>query len=167
MHVTKLVVAVDALLLALIPTEGLLAIPTRQENVLRILPTIKKNNNIIYYHRSNKILRSSTASLEYTSSSIENISVEKSHQCLNRVQSKIVYTLMISYIISMCFALPLTLFPVYLLYKAKLISRVRKEKWVRQTLFTTCYIILFEYHRYIIMNISQTMIWCLSSLGSH
>ena len=152
MHVTKLVVAVAALLLALLPTEGLLAIPTRQKNVLHILPTIKKNNNIIYYHR-NKILRSSTASLEYPSSSIENISVEKCHQCLDRVQSKIVHVLMISYIISMCFALPLTLFPVYLLYKAKLISRVRKEKWVRQTLFTTCYIILFEYYRYIIMNI--------------
>lgn len=145
MHITKLVVAVPALLLAL-PVEGLLAIPTRQKNVLHILPTIKKNNNIIY-HRSNKILRSTTASLEYPSSSIENISAEKSHQCLNRVQSKIVHILMISYIISMCFALPLTLFPVYLLYKAKLIGRVRKEKWVRQTLFTTCYIILFGYYR--------------------
>ena len=140
MHITKLV-AVGAALLRVLPTECLLAIPTRQQKVLHnILPTIKKNNNIIYHHRNN-ILRSSTASLEYASSSIANISAEKSHECLNRVQSKIVQTLMISYIISMCFALPLALFPVYLLSKAKLIGRVRKEKWVRQTLFTTCYFI--------------------------
>jgi hypothetical protein len=47
---------------------------------------------------------------------------------LNRMQSKIVQLLMVSYIVSMCIALPVTLFPVWLLYKAKIIDRVTKEK---------------------------------------
>lgn len=51
----------------------------------------------------------------------------ESKRALNRVQSSIVKALMIAYIASMCVALPLTLFPVYLLYKAKLIGRIQKE----------------------------------------
>ncbi|KAL7509789.1 hypothetical protein ACHAXN_006737 [Cyclotella atomus] len=49
-------------------------------------------------------------------------------QGLGKVQSTIVRTLMISYILSMCIALPVSLFPVYLLHKIKLINRVQKEK---------------------------------------
>ncbi|KAL7461782.1 hypothetical protein ACHAXS_002189 [Conticribra weissflogii] len=36
--------------------------------------------------------------------------------------------MMVTYIFSMCVALPITLFPVYLLNRAKLINRVQKEK---------------------------------------
>lgn len=49
-------------------------------------------------------------------------------QRLGKAKSAIVRTLMVSYIISMCVALPITLFPVYLMHKIKLINRVQKEK---------------------------------------
>ena len=48
---------------------------------------------------------------------------------MNKIQSKFVQLLMVTYILSMCVSLPLALLPVYILYKAKLISRVRKERW--------------------------------------
>ena len=81
-------------------------------------------NNGIY---NNNILKSSAASsMDITTPSI----LTKPHQhSLNKIQSKIVQTLMISYIASMCIALPITLSPVYILYRAKLIDRIRKEKW--------------------------------------
>ena len=47
---------------------------------------------------------------------------------LGRVKSTIVRVLMQSFIASMCIALPVTLFPVYLMYKFKIINRVQKEK---------------------------------------
>lgn len=46
---------------------------------------------------------------------------------LNKIQSKVVKALMIAYIASMCVALPVTLFPVYILYKLKIINRIQKE----------------------------------------
>jgi 1-acyl-sn-glycerol-3-phosphate acyltransferase len=46
---------------------------------------------------------------------------------LNKIQSKVVKALMIAYIASMCVALPVTLFPVYILYKLKIIDRIQKE----------------------------------------
>ena len=36
---------------------------------------------------------------------------------------------MVTYILSMCIALPVTLFPLYLLNRTKIINRVKKEKW--------------------------------------
>ena len=57
------------------------------------------------------------------------IEIPTEQRSLNKVQSKIVKSLMITYILSMCVALPTTLFPVYLLHKVKVIDRVRKEKW--------------------------------------
>lgn len=47
---------------------------------------------------------------------------------LNKIQSAIVRTLMMAFIASMCAALPLTLFPVWVLYRLKIIDRVQKEK---------------------------------------
>jgi hypothetical protein len=67
----------------------------------------------------------STMSLKSTNM----IEIPIQQQSLNKVQSKIVKSLMITYILSMCVALPTTLFPVYLLHKVKVIDRVRKEKW--------------------------------------
>ncbi|KAL9190751.1 hypothetical protein ACHAXT_000457 [Thalassiosira profunda] len=61
-------------------------------------------------------------------SAIEMPSIQ-SHRSLNSLQSKLVRALMMAYIASMCVALPVTLFPVWLLYKAKLIDRVQKERW--------------------------------------
>lgn len=46
---------------------------------------------------------------------------------LNKIQSKVVKALMIAYIASMCVALPVTLSPVYILYKFKIIDRIQKE----------------------------------------
>jgi len=85
--------------------------------------TYGRNNG--YYNKN--ILKSSAASsMDITRPS----SSTKPHQhSLNKIQSKIVQTLMISYIASMCIALPLTLSPIYILYRAKLIDRIRKEKW--------------------------------------
>ena len=85
--------------------------------------TYGRNNG--YYNKN--ILKSSAASsMDITRPSI----LTKPHQhSLNKIQSKIVQTLMISYIASMCIALPITLSPVYILYRAKLIGRIRKEKW--------------------------------------
>jgi hypothetical protein len=68
----------------------------------------------------------SLMSLKSTNMAIE---IPTEQQSLNKVQSKIVKSLMITYILSMCVALPTTLFPVYLLHKVKVIDRVRKEKW--------------------------------------
>jgi len=47
---------------------------------------------------------------------------------LNGVQSILTRTLMMSYIISMCVALPTSLFPIYLLHKLRIIDRAQKEK---------------------------------------
>jgi hypothetical protein len=68
----------------------------------------------------------SLMSLKSTNMAIE---IPTEQRSLNKVQSKIVKSLMITYILSMCVALPTTLFPVYLLHKVKVIDRVRKEKW--------------------------------------
>lgn len=68
----------------------------------------------------------SLMSLKSTTMAIE---IPTEQRSLNKVQSKIVKSLMITYILSMCVALPTTLFPVYLLHKVKVIDRVRKEKW--------------------------------------
>ena len=54
---------------------------------------------------------------------------------LNGFQRILTRTLMLSYITSMCVALPTALFPIYLLHKLKLIDRTRKETsslWVGQ-----------------------------------
>lgn len=55
-------------------------------------------------------------------------SANDSTRTLGKVKSSIVRALMISYIVSMCIALPVTLFPVHLLHKARIINRVQKEK---------------------------------------
>mmetsp|Transcript_3822 Transcript_3822/g.9763 ORF Transcript_3822/g.9763 Transcript_3822/m.9763 type:complete len:392 (+) Transcript_3822:259-1434(+) len=73
------------------------------------------------YNR-NRVLKSSVAS------SIDIPSIE-SQRSLNRIQSNIVKAMMVTYVASMCVALPVTLFPVFLLYRANIIDRVRKEKW--------------------------------------
>lgn len=72
-----------------------------------------------------EIITSLMSSLKTTNT----IEIPTEQQSLNKVQSKIVKSLMITYIVSMCVALPTTLFPVYLLHKVKVIDRVRKEKW--------------------------------------
>lgn len=76
---------------------------------------------MIHTHKSHDASMVLTSSAE----SLIGIPAERS---LNRVQSKFVKSLMVTYIVSMCVALPTTLFPVYLLHKARVIDRVRKEK---------------------------------------
>ncbi|KAL7489931.1 hypothetical protein ACHAW6_015662 [Cyclotella cf. meneghiniana] len=51
-----------------------------------------------------------------------------SSRSLGKLQSFVVKSLMISYILSMCVALPVSLFPVYLLHKARFITKSQKEK---------------------------------------
>mmetsp|Transcript_37715 Transcript_37715/g.77134 ORF Transcript_37715/g.77134 Transcript_37715/m.77134 type:complete len:398 (+) Transcript_37715:116-1309(+) len=46
---------------------------------------------------------------------------------LNKLQSAVVRTLMVAFIMSMCVALPVTLFPVWVLYRLNIINRVQKE----------------------------------------
>eukprot|EP00581_Thalassiosira_minuscula_P012485 CAMPEP_0183728520 /NCGR_PEP_ID=MMETSP0737-20130205/28258_1 /TAXON_ID=385413 /ORGANISM="Thalassiosira miniscula, Strain CCMP1093" /LENGTH=380 /DNA_ID=CAMNT_0025960485 /DNA_START=107 /DNA_END=1249 /DNA_ORIENTATION=+ len=74
------------------------------------------------YRKRETFLKSTAAS------SLEIPSID-SKKSLNTVQSKIVKAFMVTYIASMCVALPVTLFPVYLLYRAKLIDRIQKETW--------------------------------------
>lgn len=52
---------------------------------------------------------------------------------LSRVRSKLTHMGMMLYIASMCIALPATLLPQQLLYKAGFISKVRKEIWAIET----------------------------------
>lgn len=52
---------------------------------------------------------------------------------LNAFQSALVKTGMLLFLLSMCIALPLTLFPQELLYRLKLISKKRKEYWALLT----------------------------------
>ncbi len=46
---------------------------------------------------------------------------------LNKIQSMVVRTMMVAFIMSMCVALPVTLIPVWILYRLKIINRVQKE----------------------------------------
>ncbi|KAL7536802.1 hypothetical protein ACHAWF_005569 [Thalassiosira exigua] len=88
-------------------------------------PKISRSTNIDFTKshklRDQRLMSSTTAAIEIPSL--------ESQRSLNRVQSKIVKALMVTYIASMCIALPATLFPIFALYKARLIDRVRKEKW--------------------------------------
>ena len=72
-------------------------------------------------HNHHAVLHSTAAA------SLEDPSTE-TQRSLNGIQSKIVRTLMMTYIASMCVALPVTLFPVWLLYKARLVDRIQKER---------------------------------------
>lgn len=116
MQLAQLAVILAAAVLT--PIEGF-ASPGRSKIASARVPIVKSQNN-----RNVVVLSSSTAAL-----SLDNVPSLESQRTLNGVQSKIVRALMISFIASMCLALPVTLFPVYLLYKAKLINRVTKEKW--------------------------------------
>lgn len=112
----QLVIILAAALSLVAPIDGF---------ALSRLPTISAHLRVIKSQNSynqNMILNSAAAS------SIV-IPAMDSRRSLNRVQSKIVKALMVTYIASMCVALPVTLFPVYLLYKAKLIDRIQKETW--------------------------------------
>ena len=46
---------------------------------------------------------------------------------LNKIQSMVVRTMMVAFIMSMCVALPVTLIPVWVLYRLKIINRTQKE----------------------------------------
>ncbi|KAL7498635.1 hypothetical protein ACHAWT_006492 [Skeletonema menzelii] len=46
---------------------------------------------------------------------------------LNEIQSMVVRTMMVAFIMSMCVALPVTLIPVWVLYRLKIINRTQKE----------------------------------------
>ncbi|KAL3782123.1 hypothetical protein HJC23_005385 [Cyclotella cryptica] len=70
-------------------------------------------------------LRSTATPTQF--SPVDHLKVDSSRK-LGKVQSLIVKSLMISYILSMCVALPVTLFPVYLLHKARVITKPQKEK---------------------------------------
>ncbi|EED94985.1 predicted protein [Thalassiosira pseudonana CCMP1335] len=85
--------------------------------------TMASRNNILL-RKNTQLMSSATAAL---SSSLELPRVE-SQRTLSKLQSSIVRTLMIAYILSMCIALPVTMLPVYILYKLRLINRVQKEK---------------------------------------
>lgn len=93
--------------------------PSGLQQISAHIPAAKSKHS---YDRPVKALSSSVAS------SME-IPAPQSQRSLNRVQSKVVKALMITFILSMCVALPVTLFPVFLLYKARLIDRSRKERW--------------------------------------
>ncbi|KAL3767136.1 hypothetical protein ACHAW5_003155 [Stephanodiscus triporus] len=130
--IALIAVFVAALLLAApLEIEGL-ALATRTHKI-HYVPKINTQKS----HDQRMALKSSAAS------SIENSATIDSQRKLNKFQSRIVKALMVTYIASMCAALPAiphailelmncfdrTLFPVYLLYKTKIIDRVRKEKW--------------------------------------
>lgn len=104
------------------PIEGLLA-PTPKK-----LPKIHQPAAYAYAIKLQKSCAPNIV-LKSTTASAMDMPVVNSQQSLNRVQSKIVKALMVTFIASMCVALPVTLFPVFLLYKANIIDRVRKEKW--------------------------------------
>mmetsp|Transcript_35475 Transcript_35475/g.75753 ORF Transcript_35475/g.75753 Transcript_35475/m.75753 type:complete len:390 (+) Transcript_35475:200-1369(+) len=112
MQFTHLVIALVATLSLVAPADGLVL--SRLPNISAHFPQSVCNRNMV--------LKSTTAS------SVE-VPIIESQRNLTMIQSKIVKTLMVAYIASMCVALPVTLFPVYLLYKLKLIDRTRKENW--------------------------------------
>lgn len=70
-------------------------------------------------------IKSAAASIPSPSANQYNV---EPTQGLGSVKSTLVRSLMISYILSMCIALPVSLFPIYLLHKAGIINRVQKEK---------------------------------------
>lgn len=109
-----LLVALAAVLLVAIDGFAPMGLPKKHH-----APIIKSHESF----NRRMILKSSVAS------SVEIPAKMDPPRSLNRVQSKIVKALMVSFIASMCVALPVTLFPVFLLYKANIIDRVRKEKW--------------------------------------
>jgi len=53
--------------------------------------------------------------------------VSPSERKLNKIQSTVVRTMMVAFIMSMCVALPVTLIPVWILYRLKIINQVQKE----------------------------------------
>lgn len=119
MHFPKLMPAVLSAAFLVARIDGLAPARARLPNIRHVpTPAIKWQSS---YNR-NRVLESSVVS------SIEIPTVE-SQRSLNRIQSNIVKALMVTYIASMCVALPVALFPVFLLYRANIIDRVRKEKW--------------------------------------
>ena len=135
-YLTQVLLVTTALLISL--SDGLITPSNsgvQQNNSIRrnniptpILRGISQTYNI---GLSKTLLKSSTTAVSTSAVSAPAISVSVSEpkRCLNKIQSKFVQLLMVTYILSMCVSLPLALLPVYILYKAKLISRVRKERW--------------------------------------
>jgi 1-acyl-sn-glycerol-3-phosphate acyltransferase len=80
----------------------------------------------------------------------------KQKQQLSKSQSALVRLGMISFIVSMCLALPVTLLPQKLLYKLGMINRTCKERWALSTaqwcartlmrIFPFCQITAYPYH---------------------
>ena len=93
MQLAQLAVILAAAVLT--PIEGF-ASPGRSKIASARVPIVKSQNN-----RNVVVLSSSTAAL-----SLDNVPSLESQRTLNGVQSKIVRALMISFIASMCLALP-------------------------------------------------------------
>lgn len=116
MNVTNLLlVAMAAVILVVEPIGGFATMRLPAKHDARVAKPYES------FHQS-MMLKSSVVS------SVEIPDVMDQQRSLNRVQSKIVRALMVSFIASMCVALPVSLFPVFILYKAKIISRLQKEK---------------------------------------
>jgi hypothetical protein len=59
----------------------------------------------------------------------ENKTTKQQRQSLSSIEAAISKLGMILYIASMCVALPLTLFPLYILDQSKLVSQTQREQW--------------------------------------
>ena len=96
--------------------------------------TSSSRNKVVNIHShalENTLFRADTAmksSVSPIPSTTDDHLIVGSTQSLGKIKSMVVRSLMISFIISMCVALPVTLFPVHLLHKFKVINRVQKEK---------------------------------------
>jgi len=87
-------------------------------------PACKHVSSAATLHSRSTILYSSTA---VSVAEIQAVIPSETKE-LNKIQSMIVRTLMLAFIASMCLALPVTLFPVWILYRLKIIDRLQKEK---------------------------------------
>ena len=63
----------------------------------------------------------------YSSAKSSMTEYQAENQKLAKIQSTVVRTLMLAFVAGMCVALPVTLFPVWILYRLKIIDRVQKE----------------------------------------
>ena len=79
-------------------------------------------------------VRNHASGLFQAASVVENNTVPSSSSSeLSPLMATIVQMGMISFIAAMCLALPLTLYPQKLLYRLRIIDRVRKERWALAT----------------------------------
>lgn len=137
MQLTRFIVVLLAAVSSLaVSVDGFAPALLRLPKISSHSPYDNKLQNL--YNRNVALQRGRRAARGVQAASMESMEIPSTTELgktLNRLQSSFVKALMLAYIASMCIALPLTLFPVFLLYKANFITRIQKEKmslWVSQ-----------------------------------